>query len=172
LAPEIVQVLASTGFIRSIAVIRILSAVPLLLGFSHLTGVQLLIPLKNERIYFVFLLTAFIVNIIANLLLIPEFQEKGAALSNLITEGIIAVSTWLYLLKNSTLHLAFSSFLKYLLSSLILYPCVYLLRLLGFSPLSIISLALLAAGSIYLLLHIKVLHNPFVKKMFTLKVQE
>ncbi|MFL5772215.1 MAG: flippase, partial [Flavisolibacter sp.] len=131
LAPEIVGLLAGKNFSPSITVIRILSPLPLLISLSHLTGTQLLVSIKKERIYFYFLCAGLTLNAMFNMVLIPTLQEKGAAISNVSTETFVAVSTFLFLAKTGFVRIQFKYFLSCLLPSLILIPLVILIRLSG-----------------------------------------
>lgn len=164
LAPEIVGLLAGNDFSPSVSVIRILSPLPLLVSLSHLTGTQLLVSIRKEKIYFYFLLAALFLNAICNLILIPVMNEKGAAVSNLLTETFVAVSTFLYLAKRGFLQIRFINFLIYFLPSLVLIPVVIIMRLAYLGDLVTIIASAVITLVIYAGIHSRFLYSALIKK--------
>ena len=105
MAPEIVSVFANEMFERTVIVIRILSPLPLLIGLSHFTGSQVLLSIKKEKVFFILLLAGWCINLVLNLVLIPVYLEKAAAVSNLVMETFLVLSTMIYLYKTKLLKL-------------------------------------------------------------------
>jgi len=164
LAPEIVGLLAGNDFYPSVMVIRILSPLPLLVSLSHLTGTQLLVSIRKEKIYFYFLLAALFLNAICNFIMIPLMHEKGAALSNLITETFVALSTFLYLAKKGFLQIRLISFLSYFLPSLVLIPIAIIMRLTERGDLFTLIGSVVVTVLIYAAIHSRFLYSAFIKK--------
>ena len=104
-SPEIVSYLGKEEFIETIPVIRILSIVPLFLGISHFAGVQFLISQSKGRTYFSFLVVGLLIDIISNVILIPGIGHIGAAFSNLLAEGFIAVGLLVYIVSKNYFRL-------------------------------------------------------------------
>lgn len=167
LAPEIVSIFGSHNFNRTTSVIEILSPVPLLFGFSHLTGVQILTSIKKEKIYFIFLVTGLLIDVASNIILIPLLQERAAALSNLIAEVFVAAGTFYYLRNRAILHSPARQIFTYLLPSLVLLPIVVGLRLLHLSSLPVLVLSVIISGTIYLRIVLK--RSSVISNIFFLK---
>jgi O-antigen/teichoic acid export membrane protein len=152
LAPELIDVFAHGKFQPSVAVIRILSLIPLLVSFSHLTGTQLLVSIKKEKIYMAFLAAGCLLNIVADLIFIPFFREQAAAFSNLATEAFVAIGTFIYLQKNGLLKLQGNHLFYCFCCALILYPITWLFRWLQWPSISVLIASGIITGTIYLLL--------------------
>jgi len=61
------------------------------IGLTNIIGIQILYPYGKENLVIVSTLTAAVLNIVLNLLLIPHFEEKGAAISTLISEFSVLI---------------------------------------------------------------------------------
>lgn len=161
LAPELIGVFAHRGFGPSVAVIRILSLVPLLVSFSHLTGTQLLVSINKEKIYLIFLSIGFLLDIALDLSLIPRFGERAAAFSNLLTEAFVAIGTLVYVVRKSLLRLQAGSLLFCLLCSLQILLIAEILRQLECPPLLVLTGTAVIGGLVYLFLLSRTRWWPF-----------
>lgn len=169
-APELVQVLARADFRPSVDVIRILSVIPLVVGMSHLTGMQLLVPLQKERFLFFVLLGAAVTSTALNFLLIPHWQQKAAAFSNVVTESMVTGITGLYLYRKKILCFDLKSLLLSAVFSLSLLPVLWVIRLPGLPPLVVLLSAALGFAVVYLLLHWTLASGSIVQKIFQFKL--
>jgi len=149
-APELIGTFAHEGFEPAVTVIRILSPIPLLVSFSHLTGTQLLVSIKKEKVYMAFLAAGCVLNIAIDLSLIPVHQERAAAASNLITEAFVAVGTLVYLQKKELLRLQTAQLLYAFLCSVSFYPLAALMRNFHWTPLAVLA----AGGSLCALIYL------------------
>ena len=164
MAPEIVAVLSGPGFRPSVEVLEILSPLPLLVALSHLAGTQILVSVKREKVYALMLAAGLIMDIILNILLIPQLLEKGAAISNLVAETIVTLAGFIYLFRNGWMGMQSKEFLLLMLSSLVLLPLLFILRLFGLSPLVIILVAIPVAGLIYVAIQVLLVKDSFLVK--------
>ena len=69
--------------------LRLLTPTLLLIGCSNLLGIQILTPLGKERTVMVSTVIGALVDLIADLLLIPRYGAPGAALGTLIAETVV-----------------------------------------------------------------------------------
>lgn len=168
LTPEIVSIFAGNGFIPTIAVIQILSPVPLLFALSHLAGTQILTSIKKEKVYFIFLITGSVLNILLNIILIPLFQERAAAFSNVFAEGFVTVGTLIYLRTQNILQFSFWLFIKCLIPALILLPVVYALRYLHLSAVTVLVLSIVISGIIYLAIQFRIAPKSTFNNLFSI----
>lgn len=170
LAPELVQALARSGFEPSIAVIRILSLLPLVVGFSHLTGIQLLVPLHQEKRLFFVLLAAAVMSTALNFLLIPLWQHKAAAIVNVASETVVTLVSSLLLYRQKILRVDVRSFLSSSLFSLSLLPVLWAVRSINGAPLVVLLSSAIVFAAVYVLLHWTLLEESVVKRIFQFKV--
>lgn len=140
------------GYDECINLIRILSLTVLFMAWANVIRTQYLIPQHKDKVYIVSTFVGAIVNLIINLLLIPEYYAIGAAIGTVFAE----FSVWLIqiiMIHNelSTLQY-FIKQIPYLLTGIIMCAFVfYLSTVLSLSVISLILLVILG-GSIYCLL--------------------
>jgi O-antigen/teichoic acid export membrane protein len=124
LADKMIIIIYGEKFLESAIVLQILSLV-LLLRFSIKAHESMLIALGKQKSIFYIILSAIILNVVLNILLIPIFGMMGAAISSL-TANIVIIASYIYLSKkeqkvflmegNTLLILSFG-----LLSGLLIY---------------------------------------------------
>ena len=85
------KVLLGPGFERSIPVLKVMSALPLLIGSSNLLGVQWMLPLRLDREFNTIVIVAGLINIVLAIALVPRYQEAEMAFSVVATEAFIPV---------------------------------------------------------------------------------
>lgn len=92
---EIVKLLFGDEFFMSIIPIKILSFLFIIRGLSNVFGKNILLPFNKKREFMKPILTAAIINLVLNFLLIPVLKQNGASLAFLGSE--IWVTFWMYL---------------------------------------------------------------------------
>lgn len=85
-ASDFVPIYYGASYEPVIALLQILSALPLVIGISNVIGIQFLVPTGREQILTLSVSAGAVVNIILNLFLITEFKSFGAALASVIAE--------------------------------------------------------------------------------------
>lgn len=96
LAPDIVLFLSDDTFLESAKALRIISIALIFCIFSWFYTSCVLIPNKQEKHILKATFAAALVNIAANLLLIPHFQEKAAAFTTMLAELCSLIICYLY----------------------------------------------------------------------------
>lgn len=96
-APAIVRIVLGPEYGPSTTVIRILAALPLLIGISNVLGIQTMLPFRRERAFASVLLCAGLINIGLAILFAPIWQESGMAAAVLLSEAFVTVSMLIYL---------------------------------------------------------------------------
>ncbi len=95
--PLVIMIMYGEAFEPSIAVFRILSFLPMIIGWSNLLGIQTMINLKMDKIFF--RITAFgaVASIGLNLILVSRFGYIGTAWCWVLTEVFITTTMYLVL---------------------------------------------------------------------------
>ncbi|TDA70350.1 MAG: flippase [Clostridia bacterium] len=88
-APMIVRIVLGPGYEPSIMVIRVLAALPLLIGVSNILGIQLMLPFGKDKKFTAILFSAGLINIVLALILAPLLEATGMALSVLTSEVFV-----------------------------------------------------------------------------------
>lgn len=99
LSPMIILLVYGHKFEPSIMVFRILAFVPMIVGWSNLFGVQTMINLKMDKVFFRITAMGAVTSIILNFLFVSKLGFVGTALSWVLTEVLIVVSMYAVLAK-------------------------------------------------------------------------
>jgi len=94
-ANEIIKLVFGNKFFASIVPLQILSFLFIIIGLSNVFGMEILLPFGKSKEFMKPILTAGIINLILNFLLVPFIKQNGAALAFLSSE--IWVTFWMYL---------------------------------------------------------------------------
>ena len=90
-AKEGIFFLSGESFKNSILPMQIIMPTIVLIGLSNVMGIQMLIPLGNERVVLVSVVCGAIVDLIVNIALIPVLGATGASVGTLIAELIVCI---------------------------------------------------------------------------------
>lgn len=85
------------GYERVIPCMVLLSPLVIIIGISNVYGVQYMIPIKRMKEYTTSILGGMTVNIIFNILLIPQFGAIGAVFATLLAEITVSASQYCFL---------------------------------------------------------------------------
>lgn len=91
IADNVIPWFLGEGYELSIPMLKIFSVLILAIGFSNVTGIQYLIPIKKQKLFTKTVSVGAIVNLTMNLLLIPPIGAVGAAIASVTAEVVIAV---------------------------------------------------------------------------------
>lgn len=122
--PEFVPWFLGKNFTGTILIITIISPILMTMAWGSITGSQLLIPMGREKIYTLSLITAAVVNLILNFLLIPKFQAIGACIAISCTEVTVIIIHYFALKNFLSIKAIFEESWKYLLGSILIYISV------------------------------------------------
>lgn len=90
-ATDIATYFLGEGFERSSSLISILAISIPFLSFTGIIGRQFLIPRKKDIVYTASILAGLVINIVANLILIPRAGAAGAAVATVAAECAVAI---------------------------------------------------------------------------------
>ena len=76
-------------FLQVIPTLQIISVVVLTSACNSILGVQLLIPLKREKIYTIAMISGAVVNVALNVCLIPVLSVFGACIASITAEVVV-----------------------------------------------------------------------------------
>lgn len=90
-ADPIVNIVLGKQYHNSILLLKIMAFLPFLITLSNLTGVQVMLNLGYKRLFSKILLSAAILGMIMNIILVPKYQSVGSALVVLFIETYVTV---------------------------------------------------------------------------------
>lgn len=91
-AKEGIFFLSGEAYAGSILPMQIIMPVLLFIGMSNILGIQMLVPMGKEKIVLYSTICGAVVDLLVNLLLIPQYGAAGAAVGTLIAELVV----WVY----------------------------------------------------------------------------
>lgn len=116
------------GFDGVIMIMIVISPILVLIGMSNVIGMQYLLPTKHQKEYTLSVVFGAIVNFCANLILIAKFKAVGAAIGTVIAETVVTLTQMIFVRKDLKIIHIFRIALNYVLPTLIMTICCYLLR--------------------------------------------
>jgi O-antigen/teichoic acid export membrane protein len=118
ISEELLYAFAGEQFVGAALTLKILSVVVLLIGLSNVFGLQILTPMGKDKFLTFSVLLGTITSLSLNFILIPLYQEKGAAITNIITELVVTGATLYFASKFIKLDFDYLFILKSLLYSI------------------------------------------------------
>lgn len=123
---QLVILYLGNEYIEVIPIINIMSFTIIFWTISNITGSQILIPMKKEKILTKSVIIGSIINLILNLILIRKIGVLGVVIATFITEGVVT-SIQIYYSKEY-LNFNLLKLLKYLFSSIIMYIIIIIIK--------------------------------------------
>lgn len=112
-------------FLPIINLLSIFSFLLVAIGLNNITGMQYLIPTRQQTKFTISVVIGAVLNLILNFILIPKFMAIGAALASVIAEfTILGIHIW-YLRNSFDFKSILKNNIKYLLYSMIMCGCVW-----------------------------------------------
>ena len=126
-APFVIHILCGESFVPAITTMRILAPQMLIISLGYILGSQILLPLGKEKIFIWAAIGGAVVNIVLNVILIPEYSQDGAAIGTILAH--LMVTSGLMLLGRKYLPVKYMSshYLKCILSAMAMYMIIELL---------------------------------------------
>ncbi len=90
------------------------------IGLNNVSGMQYLIPTKQQNIFTKSVVIGAILNFGINLIFIPIFKSIGAIVASVIAETIILIVQLIYIRKEIPLNIVYKNCSKYILSGIIM----------------------------------------------------
>lgn len=152
LASDIISVLAGEGFEESVAPMIIIMPAILAVGISQILAVQIVTPLKKDKVLLFASIAGAASGLILNIFLVPIFKSIGTSITLLCSEMVVALIYIFYVLYNRIaqihLPLLWKNILCCLPSSAI---CIFTTSYFD-NPFLSIAISLLLGGIVWLLL--------------------
>jgi len=123
-AADIVNILAGSEFNESILTLQILFPAIGVLFFTTLLKNSFVVMDKQNKVIWVFMIGS-ILNVIANILVIPHYSYLGAAATTLFSEALVFILCLFIMIKRFNLDIKFNIFIKTILVNIILGLFLY-----------------------------------------------
>lgn len=147
---DLIELFAGMEFLKSGLLLIFLCPIILIIGLSNIFGLQILVPINQEKKLLLSIVIGALFSVFLNFLLIPIYKSFGVVFSLLITEVIITALTFYFSRKFLFFKIPFISGLKYLFFSLLILPFCLFFKI-YFDGLIFLVIASLTTIIIYLL---------------------
>lgn len=117
-APEIITIIAGKGYEQAIPLLRIAMPLILIIGIEQILIVQLLVPLRADKMIFTNSLIGGSVGLIFNILLVGWLQSTGSVLVWVISEFAVFLSAYYFVRKLTGITISLKILSQYTISFL------------------------------------------------------
>ena len=161
LAPETIHVISGKGYEGAIPPMRIIMPIMLLSGLAQIWVIQVLLPLKRDRIVLYSSIVGAVVGITANILIVGIFGAIGSALVLLFSEISSSSISFYYVIRKRLIHFPLKKFSYFTLGSI---PYVFICLFIQNNLRSSISTLVITA--FFCLVYFVILNRYILKKTF------
>lgn len=128
LAPQIIHVLSGSGYEGAILPMRIIMPAILFVGIAQIIAMQVLMPMRKDKVLFLASLIGATVSILINIFLVPRMQSIGTAIVLICSEIMVTLVYIVYTFRHKLLILPYKIVLRNICYSL---PCALICYLCG-----------------------------------------
>ena len=118
MASDIIYVIAGDEYEQAIIPMMIIMPAVFMVGLSQILAVQIITPLKKDKILLLASILGAVSGISLNILLVSQLQSIGTAITLLCSETIVTIVYLVYVLYNRIVAISFWAILRSVLSSL------------------------------------------------------
>lgn len=112
LTPEIIYVISGQGYEGAIIPMRIIMPAALFVGIAQVLALQILAPMKKDKMLFIASIVGAVISIIINITLVPYFGSTGSAIVLLSSEMAVTTTYIIYILRHRIMPIPFDSIWK------------------------------------------------------------
>ena len=128
LGKEIIMLFCGEEFINAVTTLQILSVDLIFASLSGFFAWQVLMPQNKEKIIFYTTFAGGIVDFVLNLIFIPQWGIKSAAISTICAEFIVSMLCIKGSMKYKEIIVLFKEIWKYIFATVIFIPIIYSIR--------------------------------------------
>ena len=125
---QVIPILFGSSFIPACKTLRVCSLLICVLGFSNLFGTQVLLTYNQEKKLLITTIAGAVSNICLNLVLVPKYQQNGAAVASVISETIVTCMSVIFAIRYVTIKLSKTEIISMLFSAMIMGVGVWMIQ--------------------------------------------
>lgn len=172
ISDDFVLVFLGEEFIKSGILLKGLTFSILFMTWGSILRTHYLIPKKKDKVFVISVCLAALVNVLANILLIPKYASLGAVIATIFAEFTVILVQTIYLRNKINILKYFKLIIPFAYKSLIMVLVINVFNYLSFDSLILkLGIQILVAVITYALLNIKYINClfsdiGFLKKLF------
>lgn len=149
LAPQIIYVLSGPGYEGAILPMRIIMPAMLFVGIAQVLAVQILMPMKKDKVLLTASILGAIVSLLINLTIVSDLQSKGTAIVLICSEILVTMTYIVYALYKRLVQIPIKPIIRSILLSIpSLVVCIGC-KALNTTPYLILVFSILLGGGIW-----------------------
>jgi O-antigen/teichoic acid export membrane protein len=166
LAPEFIELFSGSEFLPAVGSMRLLSVLPVIIGFAHLLLFMILVPSNNNKFMLTSVLGGMCTSLTLNILLVPRWQEMGSAVANISAEVVVTAFYYYFIWQRLKIRFNWYQLLQAVCCALTFVPVVWLIRQL-YLPLYLFVLVAVAGCALVYVVAQLLLKNEIVHEILT-----
>ena len=163
LAPQIIRIVSGEGFEGAVLPMQIIMPAALAVGVAQVLAVQVLLPLRHDKVLLVASIVGASASLIINLLVVPHMQSIGSAAVTISAEYLVTATYIIYIVRHRLIRIPWRAVVVSLLHTIppaaISLLCSYFIT----NTLLCTATALIVGGGVWAILNRKILAT-FIKR--------
>lgn len=151
-ARTFVPVFFGVGYNQVIGLLYIFAPIIVIVGISNCLGSQYYTPCGRRKESTNYLIVGSVINLILNILLIPQFGAEGAAIASVIAETVVSILYVRFSCGYGNVSLLIKTGKKKMFAGIFMFCIVYSLNQLQINSLFILALQVVIGCCIYIVI--------------------
>ena len=114
-APQIIQIIAGTGYDGAILPMRIIVPLMLVIGYEQILVLQMLVPLEKDKEILINSFIGAVFSLLLNIFIVPILASVGSSIVWILSEIVVAIFAQFYVTKYTGYHFPIKMMAKTLL---------------------------------------------------------
>ena len=157
LAPQIIRIVSGEGFEGAVLPMQIIMPAALAVGIAQVLAVQVLLPLRHDKVLLLASIVGASASLIINLLIVPQMQSIGSAIVTITAEFLVTTTYVIYVVRHRLIRIPwraiFASILHTIPPAAIALLCSYFIS----NTLLCTATALIVGGGVWAIFNRKIL---------------
>lgn len=154
LSQLVVNVVFGDSFAAAGRTMMILSLLIPIMTIGNLYGTQLLMVFNQEKKLLYSVIIGAIVNVILNSIMIPLYQQNGAAIASVISEAAVMIAQVIFAIKYVKINLTKSFLRNIFISNLVMALIINIVKVMKFQQIVELCIAITIGGATYIIFNI------------------
>jgi O-antigen/teichoic acid export membrane protein len=167
LAPELIYLFSGREFILAVVTMRILCPLIIVIGLSHIFGVQILITFSKDKLYLIAVATGAVTSLALNYLLIPYLAQNGAAITSVIAEIVVTTLTFILARKFIRIHIPVRLFIVNCLTIIPYFIIAYYARLFIGQAMIVVIITVLGSFITFVVCQVYLIKNQIILQLIS-----
>ena len=146
-------------FVIIMFLVYYLSTTIIFLSFANVIRTQYLIPKEQDKDYIISVFLGAVVNLVINLILIPQYQSIGACIGTVVAEFIVMLYQIIIVRKQLPIFDYLKGICSFFIKSMIMFIITLLIKLMELSSILTITIQIIVGVLVYVSLNWKYINN-------------